>query len=128
MKRGLALVAAALALAGCGGAPAKQAAAPAQPAGFENRAAAEEFLADALAHRKQAVVPGGFRLRTVSEAAVALALPSRWAALRPRDARHPGVLRMFGNLSAVTLTTLPKLQARYERLFDASVRTLRGPD
>ena len=103
MRRCFAPVAAALALAGCGGAPSEQAAVPAQPAGFENRAAAEQFLADALSHRKPArpaVVPDGFRVRTVTEAAVALALPSRWAALRSQDARHPGVLRMFGSLSA----------------------------
>lgn len=104
MRRLFALGVAGVALAGCGGVPADEAASPSEPAGFENRAAAEAFLADALAHRKRptapAAVPEGFRLRTVSEAGLALALPPRWAALRSKDARHPGVLRMFGGLAS----------------------------
>jgi hypothetical protein len=106
MGRAFALVAATIALAGCAATPGEQSVRPSEPdenRGLENRAAAERFLADALAHREpvaRAPVPEGFRLRTISEAGIALALPPRWAALRSHDARQPGILRMFGGLSA----------------------------
>jgi hypothetical protein len=103
MRRSLLLAATALALAGCGAATADEAAPPAQPAGAEIRAAAERYLAEALAPREPvpvAPVPTGFRLRKMSEAGIALALPPRWAALRPQDARQPGTRRLMGGLSA----------------------------
>lgn len=103
MGRSLLLAGLLLAFAGCGGSAADEAAPPEHPAGVENRAAAERFLAEALAHPKPAPVapvPAGFRLRTVTDAGIALALPRRWAALRSRDARHPGTLRLLGGVSA----------------------------
>jgi hypothetical protein len=103
MRRSLLLAATSLVLAGCGAATADEAAPPAQPPGVESRAAAERYLAEALADRARAVVapvPAGFRLRTVSDAGIALALPPRWAALRAHEARQPGTLRLMGGLSA----------------------------
>ena len=73
-------MAATVALAGYASGSAEQSAPPSKPdenRGFENRAAAERFLAD------------------------------------------------DGQETIVTLTTLPALKQRYERLFEASLRTLR---
>jgi hypothetical protein len=100
--RTVALVAAAVLAAGCAAAPTEEQASQQPPeATVVNRAAAEQFLADALAHRPPpAPIPDGFRLRTVTDAGVALALPARWPALRGNDARRPGTLRMFGAVSS----------------------------
>ena len=112
MRRSLLLAATSFVLAGCGAATTDEAAPPLQPAGVESRAAAERYLANALTQRKPpaaAPVPAGFRLRTMADAGIELALPPRWAALRPHDARRPGALRLMGGLSAELGTAVAAL-------------------
>ena len=60
---------------------------------------ARAMLADAAADRPMArpgVTPPGFRRRTATADGFSIALPRRWHALRPSDARSPGVLQTLG--------------------------------
>jgi hypothetical protein len=99
-RSALVVLAASVALAGCAGGREPDESGRPAAGGADLTAEAERRLADELAHRDPAPpVPEGFRLRRVSEAGLALALPPHWQALRTHDARFPGMIRALGDLN-----------------------------
>jgi hypothetical protein len=81
----LAVTAAAVVLAGCGGQAVRESEPP------DGREAAQSSVSTV-------VVPDGFRLRRVPEAGLQLALPRGWIGLARRDAAFPGTIQTLSRI------------------------------